>query len=552
MISLIFSILLALLVIGVLFVIIFDDGDPGAKLAWMLIITVLPVVGLVLYFAVGLNYRSPWYFKIHHQRFEDAFSTGSTRSMRHLLFSHTADSAVDERFRPLVKMLGKGSMLTVSAGNEVEVITNGVRKKDLLLNDLRNAKRFIHMEYFIFGDDKGSRDVKEILMQKAREGVKVRFIHENIANFGISNRYYDEMRRAGVEVVRFTHVHRHLLNLITKLNYRNHRKIVVIDGNVGYTGGMNINDKYFLHWRDTHMRISGPAVAGLQFVFMDSWLGSGGDLDLPLAGYFPKPENAEVAVPQDVKSDETVFNASGVKSVGYAVKASSDSDARLVSAVSVDSSSAIDASMGAATDEVSASDVKDISLNGIHKPFRDKLLQVLPSERDTSWPTIQFSIEWALHHAAEYIYIQTPYFVPPQSVLDAMKMAAMSGVDVRLMLPVKADNVIMGPANKAYFTECLNAGVRVFERNGEFIHAKTLVCDDYLSIIGTANMDYRSMQLNYEVNTLIYDREVAVFNRAVFLKDQEICTEVSRTDWLARPWYSNLIFHIVRLFAPLL
>ena len=478
--SILFDILLGILVVGTILVIIGDTGDSGRKIAWLLVITVLPVVGVVLYLCLGFNQRHHWLFRRRHKRYLDKLDREMDARMRELLFEDR-NGLVEERYRPLARLLAHDAYLTPVGGNSLEIITTGHRKYELLLEDLRNARESIHMEYFHFGADLGSKAIREVLLQKAREGVKVRFINENVANFPISARYYDTMKKSGVEVVKFTNPRHHLVNFITRLNYRNHRKVVVIDGKIGYTGGMNINDHYFLTWRDTHLRITGGAVAQLQFIFMDSWLTAGGQLDRPLPAYFPEP-----SIPPE------------------------------------------------------------------EAPLRDKVMQIVPDEPDDPLPVLQMSYVWGLANARDYFYIQTPYFVPPEPVMDALKTAAAGGVDVRVMLPEHVDTFFMGPANRSFYRECIEAGVRIFERKGEFIHSKTFVSDDYLSSIGTANLDPRSFSINYEDNAYIYDRETALLNKEIFLKDLEICQEITLDTvdgWSRLRQFGQ---KLIRLFSPLL
>ncbi len=185
-------------------------------------------------------------------------------------------------------------------------------------------------------------------------------------------------------------------------------------------------------------------------------------------------------------------------------------------------------------------------------PHDDKLVQIIPDEPDRQFPILHMGVVWTAHHAANYLYIQTPYFVPPEPLMQALKSAAIKGCDVKLMLPAKADLCFMGPANKSYYKECLESGIRIFEKGGSFIHAKTLVCDDYLSVIGSANMDYRSLELNYEINSYIYNEEIAKENKAIFLRDLAQCKEITIGQWNSRPWHQKLIQSVVRLFAPLL
>ncbi len=499
MLQLIATILYILIIVTVVVVILFDNGDPGRKFAWLLIIAAIPLLGLVLYFLVGINYRHHWIFNQRHQKYKEAFEKGTTEALNRLLFGHEADNEVREDFRPLAKMMS----LSVSDGNDFEIITSGKRKFDQLSKDILEAKESIHMEYFKFGNDKGGKAIKEILMRKAREGVKVRFILENIANFPIRPRYYNDMKEAGVEIVRFTNPRSHFLKFVTSLNYRNHRKIVVIDGRVGYTGGMNLNDNYFERWRDTHLRISGPAVASLQYAFLDSWLTGGGTLDHPLIEYYPAA-----------------------------------------------------ASSGGSTASLRPStplrDRKAPQLASQSEAPVGELMQIVPDEPDLEIPMLKYSYEWIIQHARKYIWLQTPYFVPPEPVLDAMKIAALSGVDIRIMLPERADNFITRPANKAYYEEILSAGVRLFLRQGEFIHAKTIVCDDYLSSIGSANIDSRSFDINYEINTYIYDEQTALECKAIYETDLEKSRELTLEEWSRRPWYNRLAESVIRLFAPLL
>lgn len=538
--GIIFSVFLVLLIIGTVVVIIFDDGDSSKKIAWLLIIALLPVVGLLLYFMVGINFRQSWYFKYKHKKFIEVFGERADKRVFRLLFGHEKDSQVRKEYRPLTRLLASDGSTCVTDGNGLEIITSGHRKFELLMEDLRNAKDHIHMEYFYFRQDKGSQQIKEMLMQKAREGVKVRFIHENIANIAILPGYYNEMKKAGVQVEKFTKPRWPFVNMVTQLNYRDHRKIVVIDGKIGYTGGMNISDDYFVRWRDTHMRITGNAVAGLQYSFLNTWITADGEIDNDFSKYFPMCAELP-AMP------------------------SNDSAKSLVNAAAPSESLKV-----AAADKVNVSfpDYDEVEGNGIAEALaktpiqsldmsfklkgRNRLIQIVPDEPESRWPNINMGAVWAVQNAKKYIYIQTPYFVPPEPMLQALQSAALSGVDVRVMVPKKADLSFMGPANRSYFTECLEAGIRIYERSGRFIHSKTFVSDDYLSEIGSANMDFRSFNIDYELNAYIYDITAAKVNKAIFMKDMEASHEVTLEDWTARPWYQKFVQKVIRLFAPLL
>jgi len=471
------SVLLIILICGTVLVILGSNSDSGRKVSWILVIALLPVVGLVLYVIFGLDMRKPGYFQEKHKAFLDQFNTHTDDKTKHLLLGSHTEYKIKPEYQELSRLLSKGTGTSVCEDNTVEIITTGKRKFDALVEDIKNARHHIHLEYFYFRQDEGSKRIKELLMQKAREGVKVRFIHENIANIDISPYYFNEMKKAGVEVVKFTDPKFNIFRLSAQLNYRDHRKIAVIDGKIGYTGGMNISDDYFRKWRDTHIRITGNAVSGLQYSFINSFVTSGGIIDEDWSPYFPDHEAFEE---------------------------------------------------------------------------NDRLVQIVPDEPDSQWPVLHMGAVWAVQHTKEYIYIQTPYFVPPEPLLQALQAAALKGADVRIMMPEKADLFYMGPANRAYYKECLESGIKIYEKTGNFIHAKTLVSDNYLSILGSANMDYRSLELNYEVNAYIYDENMAIQNREIFLKDLEECREIRLGEWERRPWYQKAVQAVMKLFSPLL
>ncbi len=537
--SYIFSAFLAMLIVGTIIIIIFDDGDSAKKIAWLLVITVLPFVGLILYFMVGINPRHSWYFERKHKRFTEIFGARAGDKVLNLLFGHGNDKLVKKDYRPLAHLLSCDGSTCVTSGNGLEIITSGRRKFELLMEDLRNAKDHIHMEYFYFRKDKGSQIIKEMLMQKAREGVKVRFIHENIANIAILPSYYDEMKEAGVEVVKFTKPHWPLINLFTQLNYRDHRKIVVIDGKIGYTGGMNISDDYFLRWRDTHMRITGDAVAGLQYSFLNTWITADGEVDDEFSSYFP------------MCADKCEANAFNTKSAAVMPDTPAECASSKVQTNAQETATSEEIEGNGIAEILAKSPIQSLDMNFKFKET-DKLIQIVPDEPESQWPNIHMGAVWAVQHAKNYIYIQTPYFVPPEPMLQALQSAALSGVDVRVMVPKKADLFFMGPANRSYFSECLEAGVRIYERSGRFIHSKTFVSDDYLSEIGSANIDFRSFNLDYELNAYIYDASAAKVNKAIFLKDMEASEEVTLDRWNSRPWYQKLYQKVIRLFAALL
>ena len=481
-------IILGLFVFGIFLIVIFDKGDSGHKIAWLLLVSLLPFVGIGIYLLFGMPHRFYWLFKRRHAASEKLFRSEGDEKMKRLLSgSRGGGPAVDGDFEPLARFFSEGvKAYALTDCNDFEIITSGRRKLELLMKDISAAKHSIHIEYYHFGKDKGSTIIRDLLKRKAAEGVEVRFLNENVANLPIPASYYEKMRKSGIEVENFTNPSQGLISFTTKLNYRNHRKIVVIDGKIGYTGGMNINNHYFFQWRDTHLRIEGNAVASLQASFIDSWITAGGKLKRPLPDYF----HEFTPVPGDDAPEKNLFHG--------------------------------------------------------------KTVQVIADDPSSPWPAIQMGYEWMLQNAKDYIYIQSPYFVPPTSFLSAIKTAALRGVDVRVMLPQDVDTIFMGPANRSYYEECLEAGVKIYERGGEFIHSKTFVCDDYLSQIGTANIDIRSFDINYEINTYIYDAPTARRMKEIFLSDMPLCREIKLEEWQERKWFQNLFPRIVQLFSGVL
>lgn len=440
-----------------------------------LIIIFLTLFGaaVLLWLVFGINWRSSRNYERKHHRLHARMQAEDTEALQQLLFSNSLTMRVEQRFRPLAMLLAQDGRPSVAV-SDVEIITSGRRKHDLLIGDILNAKESIHMEYYHFGIDKSSRRIRRLLMAKARQGVKVRFINENIANWPIPNLYFRSMRKAGVELVNFSDSRFSLLRFLMTLSYRDHRKIVVIDNRIGYTGGMNINDHYFYQWRDTHLRLTGEAVASLQYAFLDTWLASGGQLYSALVNFFFHVDKPSCGLP-----------------------------------------------LGALT-------------------------QITPDDPTSPEPVLLTAYEWILNHAQKYVWFQSPYIAPPPSLISAMRNAAQRGVDVRVMVPEQCDTAIMRPINKSYYADLVHAGVQLYVRSGEFIHSKTIVCDDYLSCVGSANLDYRSFGIDYEINTFFYDCEVALRQKQLFVDDLPICHLLSSAEVRTTPWQ-----RLMRHLAPI-
>jgi len=453
--------------IGVVLVVVLDNRNPVKTIAWVLILIFLPYVGLFLYIFFGQRYRKA---KI--------ISRKSIRSIEYnpaYLYEEVAPASYPVACSGLIKLLRKNNSHPVFSGNEVRLLTSGKEKFDALFDDIRHATKFIHLEYYIFEQCKIGYELQHLLIEKAKEGVEVRVIYDDLGSWSTKKVFFREMMDAGVQVLPFLRVR--LPWLSPKTNYRNHRKVAVIDGSIGYTGGINIADRYldggrFRHWRDSHIRIAGEGVYGLQTAFLIDWFFVSRHL-ITSKFYFP-----------------------------------------------------------------------DIPSRG------SCMVQTATSSPDTDWEGIMQGIFTLQNNAKKYVYIQTPYFLPNESLLTAMQTVALSGVDVRLMVPANSDTLVALKGMQSYFPEIMEAGVRLYVYHKGFLHAKTLVSDDVVSTIGSTNLDYRSFELNFEVNAFVYDADFALQMKHVFLQDMQDCSEISLTEWQSRPRYKRWIESICRLLGP--
>ena len=325
-------------------------------------------------------------------------------------------------------LLALGTLL--NAAPKLEVIHSGERKWELLLADLDQARKSICMDYYRFADDESGRAVRDVLVRKAREGIPVRLIVENIVHGFSPKRFFTEMREAGVDVRFFTDLNR--WDALSGLNCRDHRKIVVVDSRIGYVGGMNLSDNYRYHWRDTHLRIEGPSVAQLERIFYQTWSVLGGS-----------------GTPAETEADEP-----------------DDS-------------------------------IEFIAGGPAYPVFVKRYLRTLETAR-------------------EYAYFETPYLCPPDTLVSAMKAAAARGVDVRIIVPEKTDQNLLTVANRSFFQELLEAGVRVYEYLPRFDHSKVFICDDQCWI-GSVNFDNRSLYIDYEICACLHDRETVAAQKDCFL-----------------------------------
>lgn len=481
MISYIVSTILFLDVISVLTVVFLERKNPASSLAWILLLVFLPVAGFFIYLFFGSGYRfrvRRRYAKksMHDEAYEDTV-------LRHLqirnrfLFKASEESRVQ-----LLRYLENEGDGCYTNDNQVEVFTDGNEMFPRLIEDIRAAKEHVHMLFYIFKNDRIGGEIIEALRERARAGVEVRLMYDGVGSLLSFGKLFAELRRDGGKIRVFAPVFGKLSSSL-RVNYRNHRKIVVIDGNIGYVGGMNVGDEYMSRnpklspWRDTHARMTGSAVWVLQERFLMDWSHvTGRKFDEPekLKKYFP-------------------------------------------------------ASIG-----------------------RGKLgVQLASSGPDMESNPIKGGILRMFYGAKKTLLIQSPYFAPDQSMLDALRVAADTGVDVRLMIPALADRYFVRQATFGYARQILESGVRVFMYHG-FLHAKTVVIDGNTATLGTANLSNRSFTQNFEINLFVHDETFAAEQEAIFLHDLENCTELTEEWFAAQPVLSRVLYNSSRLISPLI
>lgn len=454
------------LIAGTVIVVISENRTPVKSIAWLVVLIFVPIVGLIIYYFFGQDTR-----RMRH------ISEKKYKEIKDLSFkslTYNRNIKILPEYANLINLLKNSNLSPVLQGSKIEILTEGAEMFDTMLKDISNAKHHIHMEFFIFKNDSTGKRVKEILMQKAAEGIEVRFIYDNVANWLVPKKFYHEMKKSGVQITSLMKVR--FPKFAKRVNYRNHRKVVVIDGVTAYMGGMNISDNYAINpnWRDTQLQIKGQGVLGLQASFLIDWYSSG-EAWLDDAKYFPEAQ-------------------------------------------------------------VYTGNLMQIATGGPYSLYHN-LLQA----------TVNIIIG-----AKKYIYMQTPYFLPSESLFQALQMASLSGVDVRLMVSEKSDSRYVDPATHSYYADLLEAGTKIYEMKGKFVHAKTIVSDDMLSVIGSANLDFRSFETNFEINGYIYDPVIALRNKEIFFRDMRECREVLFESWMKRPKWKKFFESIMRLFAPLM
>ncbi|MBQ8888177.1 MAG: cardiolipin synthase [Bacteroidaceae bacterium] len=467
--STVVSILLLLTVVLTIVVVVLDNRNPVKTLAWVLVLTFLPVVGLVFYYFFGRDVRKE---KLISKK-------GYFRLVKYPLAEYYQQKsfACPEGQHQLMRFFRNVNGALPFEGNEIQIYGTGAEMLQALLKAIANATHHIHLQSYIIEDDAVGKIVRDALIERASKGVEVRLLYDDVGCWKVKHEFFDEMRGAGIETRAFLKVR--FPRFTSKVNYRNHRKIIVIDGRVGFVGGMNIALRYLKGvswgvWKDRHMRIEGHAVYGLQTAFLADWYAADHSL-ITSSVYFP-----------------------------------------------------------------------EMNMKG------DALVQIVTSNPIGGVGGIMQGVLLAITASRKYFYVQTPYLLPTEPILVALKTAALAGVDVRVMIPERADSSITHWASLSYVDELLEAGVKIYRYKKGFLHAKLMVSDDILSTLGSTNMDFRSFEHNFEVNAFMYDRNSALQLKDAFCSDQKDAELLSLKEWRTRPWYQKVMESVIRLFAPLL
>lgn len=462
--------LIILNIIFIILLIFFERKDPTSTWAWLLILTLIPILGFILYLFLGLTPRKK-------QVFQQKQKQDNIRNMVYVDNSKALkipESDFDQLEVSIIRLGLRNKTPALVGYNQLKIYTNGTDKFADLFKDIERAENFIHANYYIINDDQLGNEFMELLTNKAAEGVEVRLLYDRMGCRNLSKYLIQKLVDAGGEVIPFA-------PFILDINYRNHRKNLIIDGQIGYLGGINVGDEYvgrsarFGDWRDTHLRLKGESVNSMQHRFLLDWSFASGEEFLDDKKYFPAKK---------IKGKSPV--------------------------------------------------------------------QIITSGPDSREEEIKSLFLKMIYGAENSIYIQTPYFIPDPAMLEALQVAARSGVDIRVMIPDRADHPFVYGANNSFVGQMLEAGARCYRYTRGFLHSKTICIDGRILSIGTTNMDVRSFKLNFEINAFIYDEDIAQLHDEIFREDLNDSREITVQEYENRGWTMKVRESISRLLSPIL
>lgn len=478
-----YSISTSILIVVVSILIFLEKRNPYKTIAWLAVINVFPILGLIFYFVFGQNWRKRKIIRTKYINEMEHLRGIVKQQIECIKTNRECGIEALGSKKQLVNLLLRNAHAPFTRRNKAEVLSDGKKAFDSMFAEMEKAQNHIHLEYYIIRDDNVGQRLKDILIRKAQAGVEVKVIYDAVGAWELSKKFLRELKENGVKIEPFLPVVLPLIN--NKLNYRNHRKITVIDGKVGFLGGLNIGDEYLGHhprlgkWRDTHLRLKGSSVHFLQVIFLLDW-------------EFVTKER--LVGPQYFPED---------------------------------------------------------AVRGM-EPQQGKIIQIAASGPDSDWESIRQSYFAMINSAVRSINITTPYLVPDEGILLALKTAALSGVDVKIILPGKPDHKIVYWASQSYFEELLEAGIEIYLYRPGFIHAKIISVDGEVASLGSANLDMRSFQLNFEVNAMLYNKDLVARLDKDFARDLSQSTKVDLAAIINKPISTRLLQSAARLLSPLL
>lgn len=468
-------------IILAILIVFFQRREPMTVWAWLLVLYFIPILGFLLYLVLGQDLHKKHMFKM--KEIEDEMNY-AIRKQEETIYKNEFEPENEEmsRFSNLILYNLEASHAVYTTDNEVSIYTDGNDKLKAVLEEIKKARHYVHLQYYIIKNDEMWKPIEDLLEQKVKEGVEVRILYDSMGCRSMKASDWKRIRSKGIITGEFFPAV--LKKFQMRLNYRNHRKIIIIDGKSAFVGGFNIgreylglNQKKFGYWRDTHLKISGSAVLSLHIRFILDW---------------------NYATKQNLFVQDKYF----------------------------------------------------VEQEGMVKGRN--AIQIISSGPDSKVPNVRDNYLRLIHMAQNHIYIQTPYFIPDESVLDALKIAASSGVDVRVMIPCKPDHPFVYWCTYSYIEDLLEAGAKCYTYDDGFLHAKTLTVDGLVSCVGTANMDIRSFKLNFEVNATIYNQDTAYKLEQIFLNDLKRCTHVTPYVYASRSLLIRFKEQFCRLLSPLL
>lgn len=457
----------------IILTIILDNKKPEKAFAFIFLILLIPVAGVIIYLLFGAQYQKKKLFT-KKRYFDKVYLNQITRLSR-----QSPDQIALKAYSKLPTLFYNIEQVSFSLNNKIDILINGEEKFPVLLEEISKAQMSIHLDYYIIEDDDIGMKIIDLLCAKSNEGVKVKMIYDDVGS-SISRKSLSKLKTHGVEAYPYMPVW--FSRLAHKANYRNHRKIAVIDNETGFVGGININDKYInpnksgLYWRDTHILIKGEAVIDLQYIFISDW-------------YFTSRQKI---------------------------------------------------------------DLSDIVYTNRNKISAQTPTSILGSDYGKNNQTIMEAYFGMITNAREEILITTPYFVPDESILNALKITSKSGVRIKIIIPEKPDIKTAYFASQTYLKELLQSGVEIYYYTKGMMHSKTMVIDASLSTVGSTNMDQRSFSLNAEVNAFIIDEAIAKKLKFHFEEDLKDCYKLQLEELNEKPWYIKVVCSVSRLLAPIL